>query len=183
MKSRMILVVCFILAVNCFSGVAAQNNSALTSQVESLYNRLDGAVQAKDLEASMSLYADDFQLILAGMDRAAFRDAVKKGFDENEQLRAQHTTLAISRSGNMVKVISDQKVEGRSGEGDWKLISQETRVEFLVPENGGLKFSRSAAFDKAKLDSVIGKTYTDKESGFSLPYRITGKSFRLCIRQ
>jgi hypothetical protein len=49
MKSRMIMVVCFILAISCFSGIAAQNDSALRSQVESLYNRKDAAQQARTL--------------------------------------------------------------------------------------------------------------------------------------
>ena len=167
MKSRMIMVVCFILAVSCFSGIAAQNDSALRSQVESLYSRKDAAQQAKDFEAFMSLHANDYQVIPDGINRAAFQDIVRKNFAENEQIRKQHAILAIDRSGDMIKVINYQLREGKSREGDWKILSDDTKIDFLVWENGSLKFSRTATFDKARRDSVAGKTYTDKASGFS----------------
>jgi hypothetical protein len=170
MKIRWILAVGIFLAACGLPNVLAQKGPAPRAEVSALYDKADRSLEAKDLEAYMSMFTDDYLQIFAGADRQILRSAfrVRMGYD---QLRASHTILSITQSGNMIKVTNNQKLEAKSGDKDWKVLSQNTVMDWLVQRDGGLKFYRSAGVDKMRLDRINGRTYEDEQTGlsFSVP--------------
>ncbi len=169
MKTRWILIGIF-LTTSGLPKALAQSYPALRAEVSALYDKADRSLEAKDLDTYMSMFMDDYQQIFAGVDRQALRNAfrIRMGYD---QLRAGHTILSITRSGNLIKVTNDQKLEAKSGDKDWKVLSQNTVIDWLVQGDDGLKVSRSAEVDKMRLDRIYGRTYKDAETGlsFSVP--------------
>ena len=170
MKTRWILAVGVFLAACGLPNVLAQKGPALRAEVSALYDKADRSLEAKDLDAYMSMFTDDYLQIFAGADRQILRSAfrVRMGYD---QLRASHTILSITQSGNMIKVTNNQKLEAKSGDKDWKVLSKNTVIDWLVQRDGGLKFYRSAGVDKMRLDRINGRTYEDEQTGlsFSVP--------------
>jgi len=160
-------VIGFILALTCLSGVWAQDNAALKGKIEAVYEMMDQSLESRDLAAFMSLFTDDYQVILAGTDRQGFQDAIKQIFQGNDQLRAEHTIIDIAQSGDTIKVAWDQKLEGKSGDKDWDEPDKRSMISLLVQEGGILKFARSAELDKNRLINVDGQTYKDGRMGFS----------------
>jgi hypothetical protein len=115
----------------------------------------------------MSLAADDFQNIYLGRGRDGARTLLKDFFDGYDELRATYNLLEIARSGNWIKVVNDVKLEGKSRNKEWALITQKTVVDLLVQEGNSLKFAGATQVDKHRLTDVTGQTYRDSQTGFS----------------
>lgn len=166
MKSRTIIIAGLILVFSCVTGTRAQNDTDLKARVETLYEKTKHALEEKSLEALLSLFADDYETIGFGVDRQGIRSifGVRFGYD---RLRAEYKILDITRSGDMIQVASDQKLEGKSGDRDWRVITQNTVLDLLIPEGDSLKFFRSTETDKFRLKYVRGQTYRDEQTGFS----------------
>jgi ketosteroid isomerase-like protein len=167
MKIRLTVVVGFILVLTWMSGAWAQDSAALRGKIEALYEAMDQALEAKDLATFMSLFTDDYQVILAGTDRQGFQDAIKQNFQGNDQLRTEHTIIDIAQSGDTIKVAWDQKIEGKSSDKDWGELYKRSMISLLIQEGNILKFARSAELDKNRLSNVNGQTYKDGQMGFS----------------
>jgi hypothetical protein len=167
MKSKSAVTVGFILVFACMSSVWAQDSAGLKAKVQAFYDQESAFIQAKDLEGLMSLVSDDYQVILAGLDREGAKSLAKIGLSSYDELQATFTPLKIAQSGRFIKVLRDEKVMGRSGGGDWKEMSNKQIIEYLVQEGNSLKSARSADLDKNRLSYIHGSTYKDEESGFS----------------
>ncbi len=170
MKIRWIFAVSIFLAAYGLPNGLARKGPALREEISALYDKADRSWEAKDLDAYMSMFTDDYLQIFAGADRQTLRNAfrIRMGYD---QLHAGHTILSITQSGNMIKVTNDQKLEGKSGDREWKVLSKNTVIDWLVQRDDGLKFYRSAGIDKMRLDRIYGRTYKDEQTGlsFSVP--------------
>lgn len=166
MKIRSIIIAGFIFSLACVSCAWAQD-ADLRAKVEELFEMADQYTEAKDLEAHMMLFADDWQLIFAGTDREGARDYIKQLFADNDELWAGHMILDIGRFGKLIKVISDQMRKGRSGEADWVEIYHRPELHYLVQEGNHLKFLRTAEIDKDQLNYVDGQIYKDEKAGVS----------------
>jgi len=156
----------FILVIT-FALAAQAQDARLKSKVTAFYETVDWMYAEKNLDGYMALFADDFQILLAGAGRDVIQAAVKKMFDENAEMRARHTILEIAPYGDRIGVVFDQKVEGKPADGDWKTIAENTVIEFLVQQNDSLRLSRSAEFDKSRMSCIAGRAYKDNQSGFS----------------
>jgi hypothetical protein len=167
MKSKSTIVVGFILILICFSSAWAQDDAALKAKVQAFYDQESAFIQAKDFEGLMSLVSEDFQVIMAGLDREGAKNMAKTGLSSYDELQATFTPLEITRSGSFIKVLRDEKIMGKSGGGDWKEISNKQIFEYLVQEGNSLKTARSADVDKSRLSYINGSTYKDEEGGFS----------------
>jgi len=167
MKSKSTVAVGFILVFACMSSVWAQDNAGLKAKVQAFYDQESSFIQAKDFEGLMSLVSDDYQAIMAGLDREAVKNMVKAGLSSYDEIQATSTPLEITRSGSFIKVLRDEKIMGKSGGGDWKEISNKQIVDYLVQEGNTLKTARSADIDKSRLSYINGPTYKDEEGSFS----------------
>jgi hypothetical protein len=167
MKSKSAVVVGLLLVFVCVSGVWAQDNASLKAKAQAFYDQESSLIQAKDSEGLMSLVSDEFQAIMAGLDREGVRSMIKIIFSSYDEIRATFTALEASQSGRFIKVLRDEKVMGRSGGGDWKELSNKQGIEYLVQEGGVLKSARSADIDKSRLSCINGLTYKDQDSGLS----------------
>lgn len=167
MKNRSTIFVGFILVVTCLSEVWAQDDARLKAKVAALYDRADRSLEAKDLEAFMSLLADDYQAIFSGSDRKSIQSVLRIRLLGFSELRAGHTIYEVTKSGNFVKAISDQILEGRSGNKAWEVLDQSTVVNLLVQQGDSLKFSRAAEIDRNRLNNINGQTYKDDLIGLS----------------
>jgi hypothetical protein len=167
MKRKLSITIGLIIIVACSSEVWARDDIKLRSRVETLYEKADQAWKTKDLEGYMSLVADDFQNINLGRDREGARTLLKDLFDGYDELRATYNLLEITRSGDWIKVVNNEKLEGKLRKKEWALISQNTFVDLLVQEGNSLKFARSTQIDKHRLTNVTGQTYRDNQTGFS----------------
>ncbi len=166
MKIRSTIVVGFVLFLTCVSYALAQH-ADLRARVEELFEKADQYTEAKDLEASLSLLSDDWQMILAGIDRNGVRDYIEQLFKDHDELWSQHVILEIAESGNLIKVISDELLKGKSGDGDWTEIYHRPGIYYLAQEGNSLKIFRSAEIDRDRLQNVDGQTYKDENAGFS----------------
>ncbi len=166
MKCRSMIALDFILVIT-FALAAQAQDARLKSKVTAFYETVDWMYAEKNLDGYMALFADDFQILLAGAGRDVIQAAVKKMFDENAEMRARHTILEIAPYGDRIGVVFDQKVEGKPADGDWKTIAENTVIEFLVQQNDSLRLSRSAEFDKSRMSCIAGRAYKDNQSGFS----------------
>ena len=166
MKKRAIIIG-FVLVVTCRPGYPAQDDAKLRAKVAALYDRADRSLESKDLEAFMSLLADDYQSIFAGSDRKSIQSVLRIRIMGFSELRAGHTIHEVTRSGNIIKAISDQILEGRSGNKAWEVLDQSTVINFLVQQGENLKFARSAEIDRNRLAYITGRTYRDDQIGLS----------------
>jgi len=167
MKRRLSITFGLIFIITCASGVWARDDAKLKAKVEALYAKADQAWRTKDLEGYMSLLTNDFQNIYLGRDREGIRNLLKDLFDGYDELRVTNNLLEITRSGDWIKVVNDSKMEGKSRNKEWSLVSQNTFIDLLVQEGNLLKFARSTQSDKDRLTNVIGQTYRDRQTGFS----------------
>jgi hypothetical protein len=167
MKRRSAVLVGFILILTCMSGLWAQDDAALRKQVTELYDKTNQYCAAKDRDGFMSLMTDDFQMIFLGMGREAVGSSFEAYFKQTDQLRAEYSISDITPFGNMIKVIYDLKIEGKTGAADWKVLFQGGAIDFLTKQNGILKIARSAQYDKSRQGNIDGKIYGDKPTGFS----------------
>ena len=167
MRSRWTIAAVFILFVTCISDVQAKEDVKLGAEVEELYKKADEALEAKDLKGFMSLLTDDYQSIFSGSDRDGIRSALNVRFMGFSELRAEHTIFDITRSGDLITVINEQKLEGKYPDRSWRVIAQSTVVDLLVQQSNSLKFARSAQIDKDRLKCVNGQTYRNEQTGFS----------------
>ena len=167
MKRSATIMVGLILVTACVSGVWAKDDARLKARVQALYEKAEQAFQAKDLEGYMSLLTDDFQGIFLGRDREGNKSLLKDLFDGYSSLRVDNALLEITRSGNRIRVINEVKIEGKSRNKDWALISQATSLDLLVQEGNSLKIFRSTQIDKYRMTNVSGQTYRDGQTGFS----------------
>jgi hypothetical protein len=167
MKRRRSIVIGLVLFLTCAPVLRAQVNAQLRAKVAMLYESADRALGTKDLEGYMSLLAPDYEHIYIGKNRAGTRSLFKDVFDGYEALRSQRTILQITPAGNWTQVVSDVKMEGRTRQNDWEIITQGTTLDLLVQEGGRFRFSRSTPIDKRRLADVSGRTYTDSQSGLS----------------
>jgi hypothetical protein len=167
MKNRLAIFLGFTLVTTGLSGAWAQDNAKLRAKVSALYDRADHALEAKDLEAFMSLLTDDYQAIFAGSDRKSIQSVLRIRILGFSELRAGHTIYEVSKSGNMIKAISDQILEGRSGNKGWEVLDQSTVVNLLVQQGDSLKFARAAEIDRNRLNNIAGQRYKDDQIGLS----------------
>lgn len=167
MKRRSAVAVGFILILTCMSGLWAQDNAALKKQVKELYDKTNQYWAAKDRDGSLSLMTDDFQMIFLGVGREGVRVSLEAYFKQADQLRADYAISEIAPVRNMIKVIYDLKIEGKTGAEDWKVLYQGGAIDFLTNQNGVLKIARSAQYDKSRAGNINGQTYADKQTGIS----------------
>jgi hypothetical protein len=167
MKRRSTVLVGFILILASISSLWAQDDAALRKQVTELYDRTNQFCAAKDIDGFMSLMSDDFQMIFLGVGREAVRSSFEEYFKQTDQLRAEYAISDITPFGNMIKVIYDLKLEGKTGTADWKVLFQGGAIDFLTKQNGVLKIARSAQYDKSRLGNIDGKIYRDRQTGLS----------------
>jgi hypothetical protein len=167
MKRRRFITFGLILSIACCSVAWARSNARLRAKIEAFYNQMDQFYETKNLEGCMARLTDDFQFIYFGLDREGSRATLRDFFDAYDELRSEHQILDISQSVNMIKVVLDSKLEGRSGNKEWKVISQGASLDFLVEKGNALKVFRSTAIDKHRLKYVVGQTYRDAQTGFS----------------
>jgi ketosteroid isomerase-like protein len=167
MKRISTIAVGSILILTCMAGLWAQDDAALRKQVTELYDKTNQYYAAKDINGFMSLMTDDFQMIYVGVGREAVRSGFEAYFKQADQLRTNYTISEISPFGNMIKVICDSKIEGKTGTEDWKVLYQGGAIDFLVKRDGALKIARSSTYDKLRTGNIHGQTYTDKQAGFS----------------
>ncbi len=168
MKNRPLFIAALMLLIACAPGLWAQSYGTLKARVGALYNKADRMLETKDLDGFLSLLTDDYQPIFAGTDREGIRSMLKVRFMGFSELRAEHTILEITQSGNVTKVINEQKLEGKSGE-TWRLISQSTVMDLLIQEDDSLKFSRSCEIDRSRLSNIVDQTYKDGKMSFRVP--------------
>jgi len=166
MKKRAIIVG-IVLIVTSLSGVSAQDDAKLRARVAALYEKVDRALEAKDLEGFMSFLTDDYQSIFVGSDRKSIQSVLRIRFMGFSELRAGHTIHEVTRSGNIVKAISDQILEGRSSNKAWEVLDQSTIIDLLIQQSDALKFARSAEIDRNRLNKINGRTYKDDQIGLS----------------
>jgi hypothetical protein len=167
MKSKSAGVVGLILLFVCVSGVLAQDNASLKAKAQAFYDQESSLVQAKNLEGLMSFVSDEYQAIMAGLDREGAKSILKSIFSSVDEIKATLTALDASPSGRFIKVLRHEKVMVRSGGGEWEELSNKQIIEYLVQEGGVLKTARSADMDKTRLSYINGLTYKDPESGLS----------------
>lgn len=167
MKSRSFIFVGFILTFMCLSEAPAQVDAELRAKVETLYYQAEQSWAAKDLELYMSLLADDYEDVFAGSDRKGVRSVLRVRFMGYEELRAEYSILDVTRSGGFIKAAVNAKIEGKSDEGIWSVIADNTSLNLLVQEGDALKISRTTETDVDRLNNVHGQTYRDAEAGFS----------------
>ncbi len=168
MKTKALSHFALVLMMACSPGLWAQGYDSLKSRVGTLYDKADRMLEAKDVDGFMSLLADDYQLLFAGKDREGLRSTLNIRFMGYSELRADHSILEITRLGDIVKVINEQKLEGKSGE-SWKVLSQATVIDLLTENDGVLKFCRSVEIDMSRLGNISGQTYRDDKISFSAP--------------
>jgi hypothetical protein len=167
MKRRLFITFGLILSIACCSDAWARGNPRLRAKIEAFYNQRDQLYGTKNLEGCMAQLTDDFQFIYFGLNRESSRATLKDFFDAYDELRSEHQILDISQSVHMIKVVSESKLEGRSRNKEWKVISQGTSLELLVEKGNALKIFRSTIIDKYRLNYVVGQTYRDAQTGFS----------------
>jgi hypothetical protein len=124
-------------------------------------------LQTKDFERLMSLISDDYQVIMAGLDREGVKNLIQAGLSSYDEIQAAFTPLEITRSGSFIKVLRDEKIMGKSGGADWKEISNKQGIDYLVQEGNSLKIARSSDIDKNRLSYINGQTYKDEEGRFA----------------
>jgi hypothetical protein len=167
MKSKWMAVTGIILMFACLSGAWAQD-AGLKAKVASLYAQADSCVKTKNIEGYLALMTDDFQVIMAGLDREGSRGLLKILFASFDEFQVTYTPLEITQSGRFIKVIRDEKIQGKTANGDWKEVSNKQALDYLVQEGNSLKFARSADIDKTRLNDINGPIYKDEQSGLSL---------------
>jgi hypothetical protein len=167
MKSKSTVVVGFILILSCLSAVWAQGNGELKAKVQAFYDQESSLLQTKDFERLMSLISDDYQVIMAGLDREGVKNLIQAGLSSYDEIQAAFTPLEITRSGSFIKVLRDEKIMGKSGGADWKEISNKQGIDYLVQEGNSLKIARSSDIDKNRLSYINGQTYKDEEGRFA----------------
>ncbi len=167
MKNRSIIIVGFILALMSLSEARAQVDAELRAKVETLYYKAEESWATKDLDLYMTLLADDYEDVFMGSDRKGIRSVLGIRFLGYEELRAEYTILDVTRSGEFVKATTGVKLEGKSSDGIWSLIAENTILSLLVQEGGSLKIFRSTETDTDRLNNVQGQTYRDEKIGFS----------------
>jgi hypothetical protein len=167
MRNRLPIAIGLMLVITYLPGVYAREDKALKEKVEAYYKKVDQLYGAKDLEGLLSTLADDFQVILAGLDREVVRSYLKTNLAKYDEMRAKYTPIEISQSGKFIRVLRDEKISGKIGNGDWEEISNKVMLEFLVQEKNSLKCSRLTDIDKTRLNTIKGLTYKDEQIDFS----------------
>jgi hypothetical protein len=161
MIAGLILLLAFMLA----EGICS--DARLKAKVEALYARADQVLKAKDLAGCMAFLTKDYEHIYLGINRDRVLDLLKDFFEGYDELRVERKFLEITRAGNWIKVICDNKVEGKSRRDGWSIISQDTTIDLLIQEGNSLKIARSTQTDKHRLANVSGRTYKNSQTGFS----------------
>jgi hypothetical protein len=167
MKSKWIVATGIVLMFACLSGTWAQD-AGLKAKVAAFYNQVNACYQTKNLEGYLSLMTEDFQIIMAGLDREGARSYLKSLFASYDQFQAAYTPLEITQSGRYIRVIREEKIQGKSVNGDWKEVSNKQMLDYLVQEGSSFKFARTTDFDKTRMNTISGQMYKDEQSGLSL---------------
>ena len=167
MRSRSAVWVGFSLALAWLSQSWAQESPTLQAKVQSLYDQSNAMYRAKNAESLMSLLTDDFQVIMAGLDREGVEKQLRSLLQSYEELEEKDTLISITPSGRYFKVVRDSKLSGRTGSGDRKEIASKSGIDYLIEEGGSLKIARTAEIDKPRLSLINGPHYKDEDGGFS----------------
>ena len=167
MKYRPSIAFGLMLISTCVSGIQARDDARLKEKVEALYQKAGKALETKDLESYISLLAEDYQNIFAGRDREQSKNLLKDLFEAYDNLRVNNLFQGITRSGNWIRVLNDSKIEGKTRNKDWEVISQTTTLDLLSESGQSLKIARSAQIDKYRLANISGQTYQDTQTGFT----------------
>lgn len=167
MKRTALIIPGLLAIILCAPSVWARSDARLEAQVEALYAKADQALTAKDIQGYMALFTNDFERIYIGTGREGIRNYLKDLFDGYDALRMEHTLLDITQSGNWIKVMRDNKVEGKSRRQGWSVVSQGTEMDLLMQEGNALKFARATQIDKARMAYVSGRTYRDASASLA----------------
>jgi ketosteroid isomerase-like protein len=167
MKIRSTITVGFVLLLGCLSTGRAQVDAELREEIREVFQKADTFAGAKDLNGFMSLFAEDFELIPAGLTKEGTRESFDKFFKANDEIWADHMLLDISRAGDKIRVICDEIVKGRSGDGGWQELAQSSVIYYLIRDGDSLKFFRAAEVDRSRLKCINRQTYRNETSGFS----------------
>jgi hypothetical protein len=166
MKKRAIIIGIIFIIIS-LTGISAQDDAKLRAKVAALYDRADRALESKDSDSFLSLLTEDYQSIFVGSDRKSIQSALRIRFMGYGELRAGHTLYDVSKSGNVIRAISDQILEGRTGNKEWEVLDQSTVMDLLIQQRDTLKFARSAEIDRNRLSNINGNSYKDDKLGLS----------------
>jgi hypothetical protein len=167
MKTKISIAIGLIGVITVLPRAWTQENAALKEKVEALFNKISQSYRAKDFQGLASTFTEDYQQIFGAIGREVTVATIKTILKPYEKVSESHTILDITQSGNMVKVIFDGKLEGKTGNEKWKTVDQSTSIAYLVQKNGVFKVYRSAGVDKYRLTNVKGHKYEDGQTGFS----------------
>ena len=132
MKSRLGITIGVILVFACVTQAWAQDNPGMKAKVNAHNSQLSTHINAGDIDGFLSLFADDFQIIMAGLDREETRSLLKLVFLQYDQIRATYTPLEISEYVNSIKAVRDEKIMGTSSDAVWKEISNKWMIDYLI---------------------------------------------------
>ncbi|GEM_PF-2500942 len=169
MKKLVSLTVGIVIVLTCLSTIHAQD-ADLRARVEALYQRNSQAIEAKNLDALMSQFTEEFVALGSGLNKKSLREMVEKHlFAEFAQIQVNTVIEQIQPVGSEIQVIcrSTMKTKKQNDQ-EWKTLDDATLMEFLKEENGELKFHVSTKTDKERLNLIQNQTYTDQKLGYSL---------------
>jgi hypothetical protein len=166
MKSRSAVVGGLMLFLVCLPAALSQDVE-LKAKVQTYYDGLSSLYKVKNLDGIASLMTNDFQIILAGLDREGARNWLKNVFESYEAIQANYVISEVTRSGSFIKVLRDEKISGKNGSKDWEVITNKPMIDYLVQEGDVLKLARGVDIDKTRMQDINGPMYKDKQAGFS----------------
>lgn len=140
----------------------------IRAMVEACYEGSIKAFEAEDMDAFMTYFTDDYQALFYGIGRDAVRKQMEKVCESFDDLKMTVTNKRITRTGDLVQVIEDLKIEGRpQGQTESRVIQESVALEILREEYGELKTCQSAVMKKSHVEYVNGQTYRNENVGFS----------------
>ncbi len=169
MKKWIRLTSCIAIVLTCLS-VSGAEDASLRARVEELYQRNTQAIEAKDIDALMSQFTEEYVAIGSGLDKKKLRKIVEKQlFSQFEEFDVNTVIQQIDPMDSEIRVICKCTMKAKKkSDSEWKTIDEDTLIEFLKEEEGELKFHVSTKADLERLENIQNQTYTDQELGYSI---------------
>lgn len=166
---RIAILFCGLIWVTAVAAQTTEVSPQLQSEVEACFQRLDRAMESKDIDLLMESISDDYMSVFYGPTAEGMKRFFERRFEEPGEARASREIEAVERIGDLVQVRLRLKIEHRDGKDkDWRVVADSPHVYFLAEEEGSLRIRASGRVSHKRYGQIEGQTYNSGTVGFSL---------------
>ena len=149
--------------------VGAQAQSTVNNaKVEAFFQRLDKAINGKNIEEVKACFSPDYMLVFAGPNREQLLQGLSQCFTNQKEVRNSRKIEWSSTVGKFLEVVTNWKLEGRKDDAsEWKTVNEATSVDFLTEVGDSYQIRAGAEVKKERFKTPLGRKYENKNLGFS----------------